>query len=65
MILPEDICRLDKIIREEINNAEMYQQKIRKIKSAEIYNYGHAGEVAAAQLLELLKKHDKEEKLNA
>ena len=39
-----------------MGNADAYRDKIRKIKDEEIYNFGHAGEVAAAQLVEMLKK---------
>ena len=54
MIKPEELESLDKIVRAELENAGEYQERIRRIKADEIYNFGHAGEVAAKQLVEML-----------
>ena len=56
IIKPEEIQNLASIVKSEMGNADTYRGKIRKIKTEEIYNYGHAGEVAAAQLVEMLRK---------
>ena len=56
IIRPEEIQNLASIVKAEMGNADDYRDKIRKIKDEEIYNFGHAGEVAAAQLVEMLKK---------
>ena len=56
IIKPEEIQNLASIVKSEIGNADAYRDKIRRIKNEEIYNFGHAGEVAAAQLVEMLKK---------
>ncbi|MBR4683434.1 MAG: CDP-glycerol glycerophosphotransferase family protein [Spirochaetia bacterium] len=56
IIKPEEIRGLASIVRSEIGNADAYRDKIRKIKDEEIYNFGHAGEIAATQLVEMLKK---------
>ena len=56
IIKPEEIQNLASIVKAEIGNADAYRDKIRKIKDEEIYNFGHAGEAAAAQLVEMLKK---------
>lgn len=55
IIKPEEILSLARIVRSEIGNADTYRDKIRKIKNEEIYNFGHAGEAAAKQLVEMLK----------
>ena len=55
IIKPEEIQGLASIVKAEIGNADVYRDKIRKIKDEEIYNFGHAGEAAAAQLMEMLK----------
>jgi len=47
---------LASIVKSEMGNADAYRGKIQKIKNGEIYNYGHAGKVAAAQLVEMLKR---------
>jgi CDP-glycerol glycerophosphotransferase (TagB/SpsB family) len=56
IIKPEEIQSLASIVRSEIGNADAYRDRIRKIKDEEIYNFGHAGEIAATQLVEMLKK---------
>ena len=56
IIRPEEIQNLASIVKAEMGNADAYLDKIRKIKNEEIYNFGHAGEVSAAQLVEMLKK---------
>jgi len=56
IIKPEEIQSLASIVKSEMGNADAYRDKIRKIKTEEIYNFGQAGEVAAAQLVEMLKK---------
>ena len=56
IIKPEEIQNLAGIVKSEIGNADTYRDKIRKIKNEEIYNFGHAGEIAATQLVEMLKK---------
>ena len=56
IIKPEEIQDLAGIVKSEIGNADIYRDKIRKIKNEEIYNFGHAGEAAAKQLVEMLKK---------
>lgn len=55
IIKPEEIDTLAAIVKSEIGNADVYRDKIRKIKDEEIYNFGHAGEAAAKQLMEMLK----------
>lgn len=55
IIKPEEIQGLAAIVKSEIGNADVYRDKIRKIKNEEIYNFGHAGEAAAKQLVEMLK----------
>ena len=55
IIKPEEMDSLAAIVKAEMGNADLYRDKIRKIKTEEIYNFGHAGEVAARQLLEMLK----------
>ena len=55
IIKPEEIQSLASIVKSEIGNSGVYRDKIRRIKNEEIYNFGHAGEVAAAQLVEMLK----------
>ena len=55
IIAPEEIQNLATVVKSELGNADMYRDKIRKIKNEEIYNFGHAGEVAVAQLVEMLK----------
>lgn len=55
IIKPEEIQGLAGIVKSEIGNADAYRDKIRKIKNEEIYNFGHAGEAAAKQLVEMLK----------
>ncbi len=56
IIKPEEIQDLAGIVKSEIGNADIYRDKIRKIKNEEIYNFGRAGEAAAKQLVEMLKK---------
>ncbi len=56
IIKPEEIQSLASIVRSEIGNADAHRDRIRKIKDEEIYNFGHAGEIAATQLVEMLKK---------
>ena len=56
IIKPEEIQNLASIVKSEMGNADAYRDKIRKIKTEEIYNFGHAGEVAASQLADMLKK---------
>lgn len=56
IIKPEEIQDLAGIVKSEIGSADIYRDKIRKIKNEEIYNFGHAGEAAAKQLVEMLKK---------
>ncbi len=56
IVKPEEIQNLAGIVKSEIGNADIYRDKIRKIKNEEIYNFGHAGEAAAKQLAEMLKK---------
>ena len=56
IIKPEEIQSLASIVKAEMGNADAYRGKIQKIKNEEIYNFGHAGEVAAAQLVEMLSK---------
>ena len=55
IIKPEEIQNLASIVKSEMGNSDAYRDKIRKIKDEEIYNFGHAGETAAAQLVEMLK----------
>ena len=55
IIKPEEIQDLASIVKSEMGNSDAYRDKIRKIKDEEIYNFGHAGETAAAQLVEMLK----------
>ena len=55
IIKPEEIQNLVSIVKSEMSNADAYRDKIRKIKDEEIYNFGHAGETAAKQLVEMLK----------
>ena len=56
IIKPEEIQNLASIVKSEMGNSDAYRDKIRKIKNEELYNFGQAGEVAAAQLVEMLKK---------
>ena len=56
IIKPEEIQDLASIVKSEMGNSDAYRDKIRKIKDEEIYNFGHAGETAAAQLVEMLKR---------
>ena len=56
IIKPEEIQDLASIVKSEMGNSDVYRYKIRKIKDEEIYNFGHAGETAAAQLVEMLKR---------
>ena len=56
IIKPEEIQDLASIVKSEMGNSDVYRDKIRKIKDEEIYNFGHAGETAAAQLVEMLKR---------
>ena len=56
IIKPEEIQNLASIVKSEMGNADAYRDKIRKIKDEEIYNFGHAGETAAKQLVEMLKR---------
>ena len=56
IIKPEEIQSLATIVKAEMGNADAYRGKIQKIKNGEIYNYGHAGEVAAEELVEMLKR---------
>ena len=56
IIKPEEMDSLASIVKAEMGNADHYRDKIRKIKDEEIYNFGHAGEVAARQLVEMLSK---------
>ena len=56
IIKPEEIQELAAIVKSGLLNADDYREKIRKIKAEEIYNFGHAGEVAAKQLVEMLIK---------
>ena len=56
IIKPEEMESLASIVRSEIGDAEKYRKAIRKIKNEEIYNFGHAGEAAAKQLVEMMKK---------
>lgn len=56
IIKPEEIQNLASIVKSEMGNSDAYRDKIRKIKDEEIYNFGHAGETAAAQLVEMLKR---------
>ena len=55
IIKPEEIQSLASIVKSEIGNADVYRDKIRKIKNEEIFNFGHAGEAAAEALVEMLK----------
>ena len=55
IIKSEEIQNLASIVKSEMGNSDVYRDKIRKIKDEEIYNFGHAGETAAAQLVEMLK----------
>ena len=55
IIKPEEIQNLASIVKSEMGNSDVYRDKIRKIKDEEIYNFGHAGETAASQLVEMLK----------
>jgi len=57
IIKPEEIDSLDKIVKSELGNSRLYIDRIREIKSKEIYNFGNTGETAAGQLLEILKKY--------
>ena len=54
IIAPEEVQNLASIVKSEIDNADAYRDKIRKIKNEEIYNFGHAGEAVAKQLVEML-----------
>ena len=54
IIAPEEVPNLASIVKSEIDNADAYRDKIRRIKTEEIYNFGHAGEAAAKQLVEML-----------
>ncbi len=56
IIKPEEIQNLASIVKSEMVNSDAYRDKIRKIKDEEIYNFGHAGETAAKQLVEMLKR---------
>ena len=56
IIKPEEIQNLASIVKSEMGNSDVYRDKIRKIKDEEIYNFGHAGETAAAQLVEMIKR---------
>ena len=56
IIKPEEMQNLASIVKSEMGNADAYRGKIQKIKNGEIYNYGHAGEVAAEELVEMLKR---------
>ena len=56
IIKPEEIQDLASIVKSEMGNSDVYRDKIRKIKDEEIYNFGHAGETAAKQLVEMLKR---------
>ena len=55
IIKPEEIQSLASIVKSEMGNSDAYRDKIRKIKNEELYNFGHAGETAAEQLVEMLK----------
>ncbi len=54
IIAPGEVQNLASIVKSEIDNADAYRDKIRKIKNEEIYNFGHAGEAVAKQLVEML-----------
>ena len=54
IIKPNEIKKLDAIIKSDLINAHVYRDKIKKIKSEEVYNWGYAGEIAATQLMEIL-----------
>ena len=54
IITPEEVQNLASIVKSEVGNADAYRDKIRRIKTEEIYNFGHAGEAAAKQLVEML-----------
>lgn len=54
IIAPGEVQNLASIVKSEIDNADAYRDKIRKIKNEEIYNFGHAEEAAAKQLVEML-----------
>ena len=54
IIAPEEMSDLAAIVKNGLGNADYYREKIRRIKAEEIYNFGHAGEVAAKQLVEML-----------
>ena len=56
IIKPEEIQDLASIVKSEMGNSDAYRDKIRKIKDEEIYNFGHAGETAAKQLVEMFKR---------
>ena len=56
IIKSEEIQNLATIVKSEMGNSDAYRDKIRKIKDEEIYNFGRAGEAAAAQLVEMLKR---------
>lgn len=56
IIKPEEMESVASIVRSEIGDAEKYRKAIRKIKNEEIYNFGHAGEAAAKQLVEMMKR---------
>lgn len=56
IIKSEEIQNLVSIVKSEMGNSDAYRDKIRKIKDEEIYNFGHAGETAAAQLVEMIKR---------
>ena len=56
IIKPEEIQDLASIVKSEMGNSDVYRDKIRKIKDEEIYNFGHAGETASKQLVEMLKR---------
>ncbi|MCQ2603500.1 MAG: CDP-glycerol glycerophosphotransferase family protein [Spirochaetia bacterium] len=56
IVTSDEIPVLDRIIREEYDRVDVCRDKIRKIKAEEVYNFSHAGEVAARQLVEILRE---------
>lgn len=56
VVTQNEIKNIDIIVKSEMEKSELYRERIRKIKTDEIYNFGSAGETAAAQLKEILNK---------
>lgn len=56
VITDNEIPEVGKIVKRELEKADIYRERIQKIKNTEIYNFGSAGRTAAEQLKEILSR---------